>query len=286
MADTGYALPKVSFWLPHPDLRAEVTSYYTVDVDGPLHDHLHPEWGNIRFALRGDWQMERSGRTVPAPVSALFGPTDRTSSFATQGGTMLGIGLTPIGWLRLVRADASRLANAMVPLAEHLGFSGDALAASLADDAGDDARVARLDTALRSRLETAPKPDPGTIAVQQALLDDAIDEVGALAVRVEMTERTLQRLCLRAFGFGPKRLLRRQRFLRTLDKIKNRLDQPLADVVDGAYYDQAHFNRDFKAYMGMSPTAYYRSPREVMRRAAEERMRVVGASMQGLHKSR
>ena len=65
------------------------------------------------------------------------------------------------------------------------------------------------------------------------------------------------------FGFSPVRLLRRQRFLRTLARVRDALDQPLGQLIDPHYYDQAHFNRDFKAYMGMTPIAYFRSPREV-----------------------
>ena len=34
---------------------------------------------------------------------------------------------------------------------------------------------------------------------------------------------------------------------------------------------------------GMTPTAYFALPREVLRRAAAERTKVVGASLQGLH---
>lgn len=276
-------LPDVRFWLPDPALRAEVTAYYAVDVAGPLHDHLHPEWGNIRFRLRGDWHMEKAGRISPAGSASLFGPTDRTARFETESGAMIGLGLTPIGWLRLIRSDASRLANTMVPLDDRLGRPGDGLATALVADTSHAARVARLDRVLLERLADAPPPDAGALAVQQALLDDGVSEVGELVARVEMTERTLQRLCLRAFGFGPKRLLRRQRFLRTLDRIRDRLHEPLADFVDGGYYDQAHFNRDFKAFMGMTPTAYYRSPREVMRRAADGREQLLGSSMQGLH---
>lgn len=275
-------LPRVGFWLPPPDLRAEITAFYTVDVAGPLHDHLHPEWGNVRFLLRGDWHMEQGGRMAPTPPAVLFGPTDRTARFETRSGAMFGVGLTPIGWLRLIRTDASRLANTVVPLGDTLGPPGEALASSLSADADDEARVAQLTAVFRERLATAPAPDADAMAVQQTLLDDSISDVAELASRMGISDRTLQRLCLRAFGFSPKRLLRRQRFLRTLDKIRDRLGTPLADFVDD-YYDQAHFNRDFKAFMGMSPTAYYRSPRELMRRAAAERLRVVGAPFQGLH---
>ncbi|MBA3898339.1 MAG: helix-turn-helix domain-containing protein [Sphingomonadaceae bacterium] len=281
---TASAPPTVGFRLPHPELRPYVTSYYFADSAGPLHDNLHPEWGNVRFVLRGDWRIEKAQRMTPAPVSALYGPTDRTARFTTATGALLGIGLTPLGWVRMIRSDASRLANAMVPLGNNLGGAGDELARALAIDTDAQSRADMLNATLLARLATAPVDDAGVIAVQDALLDDTIADVRGLALRVAFAERTLHRLCLRAFGFGPKRLLRRQRFLRTLSKIRDRLDRPLIGLLYDGYCDQAHFRRDFQSCMGMSPTAYFGSPREVMRRAAQERARVVGAPLQGLHR--
>jgi AraC-like DNA-binding protein len=118
------------------------------------------------------------------------------------------------------------------------------------------------------------------------LVSGSAGDVAAFAAQVGLPLARLNRLCLGVFGFTPKRLLRRQRFLRTLGAVRDLLDRPLTELIDPSYYDQAHFNRDFKAFMGTTPRAYFNSPRELLRRAAEERMRVVGAPMQGLHPSR
>ena len=126
-------------------------------------------------------------------------------------------------------------------------------------------------------------PNPVIERMQQALVSSNIDTVQGFADELGVAERTFARLCLKVFGFSPKRLLRRQRFLRTLADIGDRLDQPLSTLLDGGYYDQSHFIREFKAYMGMTPLAYYHSPRQMMRRAASERMRTAGARVQGLH---
>ena len=54
------------------------------------------------------------------------------------------------------------------------------------------------------------------VACQHALRDPEIADVEALSEAVGTGRRTLERLCGRYFGFPPKLLLRRQRFLRSL----------------------------------------------------------------------
>lgn len=279
-------VPSIRFYLPVPALRDLVTSYYLIDSAGPLTEWLHPEWGNIRFSLRGHWSMgSRAGPEASPRLSSLFGPTDRTRSFATKSAFMMGVGLTPLGWLKIVRTDASKLANALTPLGDTLGMPGDEIAAILAACPDDAARCAFFDDLLGRRSDHQHPDERLAMEAHRILLAGSAETIDDFASAMGLSDRTLNRLCLRVFGFGPKRLLRRQRFLRTLARIRDRLDQPLGAVLDPAYYDQAHFIREFRAYMGVTPTAYFNSPREVMRRVAEERMRVVGAPVQGLHGS-
>ncbi|HWU72968.1 MAG TPA: helix-turn-helix domain-containing protein [Sphingomonas sp.] len=277
--------PEIRFYLPSERLRPLVTSYYFLESAGPLDDFTHPEWANIRFALSGVWRFEDGGikDAIEPSRAALFGPTDRARRFTTLGGLALGIGLTPLGWLTLIGSDASDVANLIVPLDRQLGPSGPAILSRLLEARTDAERIAILDAILDARPASQSAYRELAVQVQQALLSGTVDQVGDLAEQLEIEQRTLHRVCTAVFGFPPVRLLRRQRFLRTLAKVRDRLDQPLGDLIDSAYYDQAHFNRDFKACMGMTPLAYFRLPREALRRAAEERHRVIGAPVQGLH---
>lgn len=279
--------PDVRFYLPAAPLRPLVTSYYFVDAPGPLLDFTHPEWGNIRFVLKGDARFgDARGRDMtPPPDASIFGPTDRTRCFDSQGGLTLGVGLTPIGWLGLIGSDASRAANRIVPLGNELGEPGPAIRERLIAAPDDAARVAIVDTVLTAHVPHPSHYYDSAVRVQEALLAGTADQVTDLAEALGMEQRTLHRVCCTAFGFSPVRLLRRQRFLRTLARVRDSLDQPLGRLIDSQYYDQAHFNRDFKAYMGMTPLAYFGSPREVMRRAAEGRRALLGAPVQGLHVS-
>ena len=267
------AEPRVAVHIrrPSPALQGYVTFFYFVAVEGPLTDFLYPEWGNVRFALSGSWDVHMQGFESTTPADgALFGPTDRPGRIVTDGGRCMGFGMTPIGWHRLVGGDASAMANRIAPLADRLGFEGQALHRALLD-ADENAGVALVERALLDRLATRPPVSERVRAVDRALRMRPA-EVGAFAAMAGLTERTLSRLCLKTFGFAPKRLLRLQRFLDTLGHIRSAVGEPVAEAIDG-YFDQAHFYRDFRDFMGMTPRGYQRAPRRLMSAAAAEQVR-------------
>ena len=132
---------------------------------------------------------------------------------------------------------------------------------------------------IKARLEEAPPPPPLLVDIHHLLGQSDVTTTAALAARVGVSLRTLERVCEACFGFGPKRLMRRQRFLRTLDIMLSTPDQPLSALVTGEYVDQSHFIRDFRSFMGLSPTEYLALPREVMRRAARARWQLQGQSV-------
>ena len=104
-----------------------------------------------------------------------------------------------------------------------------------------------------------------------------------LADRLGISARSLERLSLRAFGFSPKLLLRRQRFLRSLAQFM--LDPSLKwiSTLDWHYVDQAHFVRDFQRFMTMRPSQYAAQDHPVLRSAARARAVATGVAVQALH---
>ena len=262
-----------------------IDSYYFVETDRATTDMVLASPGNIRFAPRGTWVQTVKGVVVPTPArAALFGPTSLTAVFGPTGpGLMIGAGLTPLGWVQLFDVPASRLSDKVVELGDVIGSAEAEAVATAVEEAADDLAVAGvLDAWLLARSTTRPAGDPRITSIHRALL--AIpDDVPAFAAAAGVSERTLHRLCSQAFGFPPKALLRQKRFQRTLEQVRGVLDKPLSGLIDEDYFDQAHFIREFRKYMGMTPKAYFNSPREIMRRAIEVRRGVTGRGMQGLH---
>lgn len=259
----------VRIYRPSPALQPYVTFFYFVEVDGPLTDFLYPEWGNVRFRISGEWTVSMQGfEQVPALGDArLFGPTDRPGSVSTPGGKTIGFGMTPIGWNRLIGSDASRMANQIAPLGDRMSLEGETLRNALAADTSDAASVARMETVLLARLATQSEVGAQILAADRALRMRPA-EVSDFAAAAGTSVRTLNRLCLHAFGFAPKRLMRLQRFLDTLGQVRSAVGGAVREAIDDAYYDQSHFYRDFRDFMGMTPRAYFGSPRRLMAAAA------------------
>lgn len=281
----------IRFALPAAELRPYVTTFYRTEVScSPaqpvLEDHLHPEWPNLRILAQG--QAAAAVGSAPlskSPLFAVTGPTSQATRFQVSSGCNWGIGLLPLGWAAFVDAEAGDYADRVVD-----GMADDAFARfrplvrDLLLAEGDfEAELALIETHMARLAGQALKCDPSIKAINAALVDPEIASVGQLAERVGMSVRSLERLSRRAFGFAPKLLIRRQRFLRSLAQFM--LDPSLKwlKALDCQYHDQAHFVRDFKRFMGMSPSAYARLDKPILLAAARARMAIAGAAVQGLH---
>ncbi|AWW73062.1 hypothetical protein CD351_01325 [Erythrobacter sp. KY5] len=281
----------IRFALPAEELRPYVTTYYCTEVaaspsEPVLEDYLHPEWANLRFMKEG-WAQSAIGDAPLAttPAFSATGPTSRATRFRIGTGRSWGIGLMPLGWACLVDAHASDYADRVADGAADAAFAAfQPLARALANSKGDFVSELRLIEAHMAQLKPAEHASAQAIQrIHAQLVDPELSKVSDLADRVAMNVRSLERMSRRAFGFTPKLLLRRQRFLRSLAQFM--LDPSLKwlSTMDYQYHDQAHFVRDFKRFMGMSPTAYARLDKPFLVAAARARMSIAGEAVQGLH---
>jgi AraC-like DNA-binding protein len=277
----------VHFAPPPPALQGFVTAVYEVEVvRGEIRDELHPEWFNLRLPLSGDWWGQVSGGPrdiLDGPV--VQGPTTRLTAFAGRDGILLGVGLMPAGWALLYGGDAAGLANTSRPLEDYLpGIASGAIAQRLHAAPDFAARAAICIESLLARLAAGERCArvERILAVQSAIADPAIATVAQLAEQCGLGLRTLERLCLSAMGFPPKLLLRRQRFLRMLGLMHLRPYQDWPAFLDPHYSDQSHMIRDFRLFLGTTPTGYFARPRPVLQATTAKRLALLGSPMQAL----
>jgi AraC-like DNA-binding protein len=289
-AKTGKSVA-VRFALPAAGLRLYITTYYRTEFrcapGDAIEDYLHPEWANLRF-LNGTPAEAAIGSDPmrPSPDFAVTGPTSYATHFRVGSGRSWGIGLLPLGWASLFRVEAGNYADRFVDGRRDPAFAAFApLAAALAQSSGDYAEeLALIESHLAKLFHEMLPADPAILALNNALVDPEMITVADLTARLGLQVRSLERLSRRAFGYPPKLLLRRQRFLRSLSRFM--LDPSLnwLGALDYHYHDQSHFVRDFKRFMGMKPSAYARLDKPLLTAATRARMEIAGAAVQGLHK--
>lgn len=124
---------------------------------------------------------------------------------------------------------------------------------------------------IRARLVAAPSPEacldaleaellalavfPVDPRLQRALVGLAEGSVAAVARDLGLCDRRFTSWFAAQVGLGPKRFGRVRRFQRVLAPILAGGD--LGEIAHATgYYDQAHLNRDFRAFTGVTPTEY------------------------------
>lgn len=282
------------FIAPHPRLQPYLSVYYFTAIDSldgePVRDWMNPEWASVRFRYSGDTLGGFVGQELrDIPPSHFVGPTSLAGPFAAHHARIASIGFLPVGWSMFINESADvwadRLDDASL-VKTPVDFADMMHAASSAHDLDD--MAIRFDNILLDALDNRPLIDAATEqrvrTAHAAIMDPEVTSVTQLAERLQLSIAQLQRISLRIFGFPPKLLLRRQRFVRTLAVIMRDPESNWSDALDMNYYDQAHFNRDFRQFFKMSPREYRAHPHPIIGAASKARMAAMGDPLQALQR--
>lgn len=237
---------------------------------GPLAEFVEHFW-SVSWDLAGQPPLLRE--TLPHPSvhlvieagrSGLAGVhTGRFSRRLEGRGWVLGTKFLPGCFRPFWGRPVSEFTNQTLSLGRAFGAQGEALeAAVLACDADVVAAVGHVEAFLLERL---PEPDAkarlARRVVARILEDRGLTQVEAVAREVGLSLRSLQRLFQDYVGVSPKWVVQRYRLHEAMEQLEaNRaVDLPALALALG-YFDQAHFIKAFKTYLGRTPAVYARGP--------------------------
>jgi methylphosphotriester-DNA--protein-cysteine methyltransferase len=81
-------------------------------------------------------------------------------------------------------------------------------------------------------------------------------QLDALVAASGMSSRSVERLTNRIYGTSPKLLARKYRALSAAVRLGMGDAQGWSDAAGDAFYDQAHFIREFSAFTGLTPARF------------------------------
>jgi AraC-like DNA-binding protein len=269
---------------PSPDLAPHVGDFWFMRGSGPgaMPDghRILPD-GCMEFVFQlGDAFRERQtdGTWRLQNHLLLAGQMERRVDVQPSGAIhTVGIHFRPAGLAAFVAGDLSRFANKVQPLEAALGESLAPLVRRLKAAPNARAHATVLEAFLRERLrlgDTAMAAAANELSDAQGTID-----LESMARRFRLSDRQFRRRFEMAVGLPPKRFSRLIRFQRVFEQSLESDASAWSQVaLECGYYDQPHFNRDFRAFSGARPreilqdadplTAFFLSVSSKTRRAS------------------
>ena len=243
--------------IPMPVLRPFIKWFWVIESNGKLlekrHEFMHPDGSLSLFFNWGDELALENGRSLQ---TVTLGKVEPYSRMMTLSGNVQAFGILfkpsgafpffgiPMHEMTTVGAlHKHQLTNLHEQLAELPNFMS---------------KVSFVENWLISLLNDNHIPSnwvPASInLINLSLGKQAIHEV---ANQVYLSERQLERLYKKEVGISPKKYARLIRLRHARQALKQATTSSLSDIAHQAgYYDQAHFNHEFKNSIGITPGAY------------------------------
>ena len=191
------------------------------------------------------WQSFAAGASQ-APTETLHAGTQHC----------VEVRFAPLGLYRLSGLSMHELTDRAVSLEDLFGRVGRELPERLAAESDWSGRFSLLDSLFARAAADGPEPDNEVVHAWNRLRQtEGTEAIGAILSEIGWSRGRLAQRFREQVGLAPKaagRVLRFQRAARLLIEPGHRSLTSIALSCD--YYDQAHFNRDFRAFAGCSPT--------------------------------
>lgn len=226
---------------PSPQLRHVVDRYWYLEgrVDGP--DRIYPD-GYCEVAI--DLGPAVPGQSPSLWIPQLVEPVDMEPGSEIR---VFGARLRPEAAML-----AAPLCSGIVDL-EGVWQGVPALRERLGEARSTDSRVAVMDRYLAAKLADRP-PNP-CVAESVRLLGEWAWKMDALASRVGVSARQLQRLFQKHVGLEPHTFARLARFQRALQLERATEFSWTRIAQEAGYFDQAHLIGEFRQFTGATPAA-------------------------------
>lgn len=258
--------PRVTYlrYIPSPPLNLYIDYFYYLDglMSFPREKILPFPTLDLKINLGGAFRVyeaDSTGRFETFSDSWWVGIYSRYHILDWPPDMKLfGVRIKPAGAYPFLQLPLSELHNRVVPLDAIWGHFAAEIRERLGDAPTIQAGFALLEQFLLARLCEAPLG----LNVVQGAIAEMIQSHGTLSIRalsdqIGISQNHLGTQFKQRVGIAPKELARLIRFehvLQSIDPV-----QPVSWVWVAhscGYYDQSHFNKDFVAFTGHTPTEY------------------------------
>jgi len=218
--------------------------------------------GHFRFMLCGEGEYRfHNGKERPAYPSCLVGPTFGPTRFSARGNVRLcGAVVFPAGWASLTGRLGAELADDILPAESLFGPTVQECWTALSEADTDAEQIRILDDYLVELFSKAPEPPFWfTSIVEEWLTSSTSPQVEELVAATGLSARQVERHSNRIYGGPPKLVARKHRALKAAAEVA-RHRASWHQIAQDSFFDQSHFIREFKRFVGVTPTQLLEDP--------------------------
>lgn len=245
---------------PAPDIGAFVEHYWLIRWDlrnQPPHVQENLPYPCVHLALEQEITLD-----THYEAALIYGVvTGKFTRTLVGMGQVFGVKFKPASFYPILQSSIATLTDHVIPLTQIFGPACQDLSRTIFALPDDTGRIAAMEGFLRAHL-SEPNATVCRIndMVDSIIRDRTILKVDDVAMRFNLSTRTLQRLFQQYVGVSPKWVIKRFRLHEAIERMAagEAHDWPKLAVELG-YFDQAHFIKDFKTLVGQTPAEYARN---------------------------
>lgn len=250
---------------PHTDLESLISCYWTLEVpatEDTQRQRVIPD-GTIEMAfILGDdiKRYTTENNFILQPRAMVLGQTIEPFYIEPTGYVnTFAIRFYPYGFANFVTVPISTLANKETPIEMLFGEeTAKKLEQDIIQTTDTKQRIAVIERFLLKKLSERSMVD----TIVKTTIDSLLKTKGSTSISDILKEdlskrRQLERKFVKQIGISPKQLGKVIRLQSALKMLLNEEGENLTNIAyESAYYDQAHFIKDFKEFTGISPSAF------------------------------
>jgi len=248
--------------IPHNDLLPYVKCIWVLEAEQLQSELIIPDGCvELIFHFEDLYTVNQNGAQRSQSRAFIFGQIEKAIRLTPSGKTgMVGVRFQPFGLSAFLKVPLREFTNMSVDLPSIWGTKGRELEEQLRDAFSNQERIVLLENFLLEKLQPLEQLRRFQFATKTLRKPAEHINLQELCHELNLSERQIERQFARHIGIGAKRLHRIYRLQRAIQLIEQSNGTNLTHIaMDTGYYDQAHFNRDFKSIVHQSPREYYRS---------------------------
>lgn len=245
---------------PLSKLSHFVKSFWAVEGDGAaefIHRSVALGLSYIVFHYKGNFDEVKDNERFKYPLTHIQGQTQRFRLFSTKEPFgIFGVNFYPYVTPLLFRVSSDAITDQVNDLESLLGAGAKELEEKIMYAPNNLERIKIISSYLEKRLfnESTHKDHAIQEAIKHVINSNQVETVAQLAYRFNLSKRQFERKFKEYSGFSPKLFFRIVRFQKAYALCENKPQSLLEVAFACGYYDQAHFNHDFKMFSGFQPT--------------------------------